>query len=133
MASKAMLLCLLASFLLVTQSLPYPQVPEKSPVPWQGKAPAHPPVKSRPPPHLVPPVRYPTPYSYSHHELPCVDYCRPICDPYRRRRPCMRVCTKCCEKGKCVPPGEDGAKVKYCKIWDTVTLHDVVYKCPVRH
>ncbi|KAL2552403.1 Uncharacterized protein Fot_06022 [Forsythia ovata] len=110
--------------------------PKKAPVHAPAHAPAkhhvhaHPPKKAhvhapaKPPIH--PPSKAPTPpispISLTH--AGCVPKCEEYCKPVSPKRPCMKVCTACCAKYKCVPGS------KKCPNWDRVMIHGAMVKCP---
>ncbi|CAA2994614.1 Hypothetical predicted protein [Olea europaea subsp. europaea] len=114
--------------------------PVKAPVPSPKKAPVHapahaptnhhhvPPPKKAPiqtpeKPHVHPPLEAPsTPVAPIHG---CVAMCEEYCKPVSPKRPCMRVCTACCAKYKCVPVGS-----KKCTNWGRVMIHGEMVKCP---
>ncbi|KAK9272109.1 hypothetical protein L1049_002478 [Liquidambar formosana] len=117
MALKAILF-LLASFLLLTTRVTSDQaeiVEENAYVPPQAPVIA-PPANS---PMAPPPM----------HPHGCTPLCEERCKMHRKKRPCMKVCTTCCRKCNCVPPGPSGNEDK-CNKWDEVTIHGQMYKCP---
>ncbi|KAL7094816.1 hypothetical protein ACP275_11G128200 [Erythranthe tilingii] len=88
--------------------------PSKAP----NKAPLHAPIP--PPPkarHAYPPASPPH---------GCVGMCASYCKLVSPKRHCMKTCTVCCDKCKCVPvPG-----FKKCTNWDKVMIHGYIVKCP---
>lgn len=58
----------------------------------------------------------------------CVPMCEEYCKKdYRHKiRPCVKTCTACCDKSKCVPQPK-----KKCSNWDHVKMDDgKLIKCP---
>ncbi|XP_030447246.1 gibberellin-regulated protein 2-like isoform X2 [Syzygium oleosum] len=55
----------------------------------------------------------------------CVAPCEELCKKARKKRPCMKACTTCCNNSKCVPLGSSK-----CPGWDFVYIHGVRTACP---
>ncbi|KAK3010614.1 hypothetical protein RJ639_010790 [Escallonia herrerae] len=79
-------------------------------------APAHSPLKAPAPPLLVkPPVPAPLPNPPPSAPLPppkttkdCYPLCAVRCKLHSRKNLCLRACVTCCDRCKCVPPGQYG-------------------------
>ncbi|KAL1553388.1 gibberellin-regulated protein 14-like [Salvia divinorum] len=54
----------------------------------------------------------------------CVAQCASYCKPVSPKRPCMKKCTLCCAKCKCVPGSTK------CHNWNSVEIHGHLVKCP---
>ncbi|CAI9111087.1 OLC1v1011223C1 [Oldenlandia corymbosa var. corymbosa] len=83
---------------------PTPSV-KAPPPPPSGKAsppPPPPPVKAPPPP--------PTPYPRN--TKACYPLCLVRCKLHSRKKICLRACVTCCDRCKCVPPGQYGNAYK---------------------
>ncbi|RXH69406.1 hypothetical protein DVH24_037190 [Malus domestica] len=109
---------------------PAPQPLVKAPSPPLAKPPCPPlakppsPLYTKPPSPVSPPVKPPTPVSPpvmppTYPPLPpvrsksdCVPLCEKRCMQHSRKRPCMRACTACCDRCRCVPPGTFGNEEK---------------------
>ncbi|XP_073149086.1 uncharacterized protein [Henckelia pumila] len=87
--------------------------PKKAPTHSPKKAPTHPPVF--PPPHF------------------CVTKCEAHCKGLRPIERCVKTCTACCAKFKCVPDSDNIGSKHYCKNWDGVVIHGKQVKCPRRN
>ncbi|KAL8038669.1 hypothetical protein ABFX02_11G123000 [Erythranthe guttata] len=88
--------------------------PSKAPKKAPLHAPIPPPPKAR---HAYPPASPPH---------GCVGMCASYCKLVSPKRHCMKTCTACCDKCKCVPvPG-----FKKCSNWDKVMIHGYIVKCP---
>ncbi|XP_075510732.1 uncharacterized protein LOC142546739 [Primulina tabacum] len=103
----------------------YSKAPAKEPAHAPAKAPARAPTKA--PAH--PPVKAPMHPPVFHHTHVCVEKCKTHCKGMGQRKGCMKTCTACCAKFKCVP---DGSKL-YCKNWDGVVIRGKIVKCPRRN
>ncbi|KAI3462981.1 hypothetical protein Pfo_019644 [Paulownia fortunei] len=154
MASKAVLL-VLACFLLVntkvsseweeeilTEGSTLPPVGSpiyKSSPPPPPKFPPPPPIVKAPPPPppLVikappPPVTEPAPPPAQppRNRQECIPLCVVRCKNHSRKNICMRACLTCCERCKCVPPGQHGNKEKCGKCYAGMTTRGGKSKCP---
>ncbi|KAL2532172.1 Uncharacterized protein Adt_05523 [Abeliophyllum distichum] len=116
--------------------------PAHAPVPAPKKAPVHAPAHAPVPAPKKAPVHAPIPapkkapvHALAHapkkhhvHVHPpkkgCVPKCEEYCKPVSPKRPCMKACTACCAKCKCVPGSEK------CPNWDRVMIHGAMVKCP---
>ncbi|KAM7506651.1 hypothetical protein LguiA_017104 [Lonicera macranthoides] len=151
MAFKA-LLFLLASFLVLNVMVssqneehfvkgPFRKVPPTAPAESLLKVP--PPctnatAKSLPPSAPVkPPAPSPaaTPPTGSPRHPPrtrieCMPLCIVRCKYHSRKNVCMRSCLACCERCKCVPPGQYGNHAKCGKCYANMTTHGGKLKCP---
>ncbi|PIN05789.1 hypothetical protein CDL12_21668 [Handroanthus impetiginosus] len=99
----------------------YAKAPTKAPVHAPAKAPFHAPKKAIAHAPAQPPVHAYSPVSPPHG---CVAMCASYCKAISPKRPCMRTCTACCSKSKCVPG------FMKCNNWDEVTIHGYLVKCP---
>ncbi|CAA2958724.1 gibberellin-regulated 14-like [Olea europaea subsp. europaea] len=152
MASKVALF-LLASFLLVSTRVssqwheeilhedvaspsyktppPPPPIKVSPPPPPVKVLPPPPPIKATTPPPPVevlppPPPTTPAPKT----KLECSPLCVERCKLHSRKRLCMRACMTCCDRCKCVPPGQYGNKEKCGKCYTDMTTHGGKSKCP---
>ncbi|KAK2971218.1 hypothetical protein RJ640_029896 [Escallonia rubra] len=96
--------------------------PVKAPAHAPVKAPVHPPVKAPVHPPVKAPVHAPAKPPVA--TLPPVANNHGYCKTHHPKRSCMRECTACCAKCKCVPGS------KKCTNWDHVTIHGAIVKCP---
>ncbi|XP_057524237.1 gibberellin-regulated protein 14-like [Amaranthus tricolor] len=114
--------------------------PPKAPVvaPYPPKAPVVAPYPPKAPvvapyPPKAPIVAPTTPY-YGH--LPpvkkedCVPLCEKRCSLHSRKRLCVRACSTCCLRCKCVPPGTYGNKEVCGRCYTDMTTHGGRLKCP---
>ncbi|KAL8545849.1 hypothetical protein ACS0TY_005825 [Phlomoides rotata] len=67
------------------------------------------------------PTSSPLPYGFG---TACVAMCSVHCHPIYPRRRCMRTCTACCAKSRCVP------EFSPCCAWDTITVRGYNVQCP---
>ncbi|KAL9230565.1 hypothetical protein vseg_005902 [Gypsophila vaccaria] len=113
---------------------PVSPYPPKTPSPSIGLKPPvgpYPPVGPTPPETL--PAPSPAPYYGS---LPPVkqEECPPLCEArcakHSRMTVCMRACTTCCTRCKCVPPGTYGNKLLCGRCYADMTTHGGRLKCP---
>ncbi|KAL8528256.1 hypothetical protein ACS0TY_005892 [Phlomoides rotata] len=93
--------------------------PKKSRIHAPAKAPVHAP---RTGPLVSVPVKSPAPVSPP--PRGCVAMCESYCRPISPKRACMRTCTSCCAKFKCVPG------FTKCSNWSKVAIHGYLVKCP---
>ncbi|XP_028771233.1 gibberellin-regulated protein 14 [Neltuma alba] len=113
---------------------PKPSTPPTAPV---GKAPTPPPTTGHPvAPAPQPPVNAPVtpapapaaPIVRSNKD--CVPLCENRCQLHSRKRVCIRACSTCCERCKCVPPGTYGNREVCGKCYTDMVTHGNRYKCP---
>lgn len=129
---------------------PAPPVPVYSPPPktatppvlkppYPPKAPSPPVVVPPPlapyPPKspVTPPVKPPAPYYGSGPPVKkeeCVPLCEKRCSLHSRKRLCLRACSTCCLRCKCVPPGTYGNKEVCGRCYTNMTTHGGRPKCP---
>lgn len=62
----------------------------------------------------------------------CIPLCEQRCKLHSRKRVCMRACTTCCDRCKCVPPGTYGNRERCGKCYTNMTTHGNRIKCPWR-
>ncbi|XP_028793131.1 gibberellin-regulated protein 14-like isoform X1 [Neltuma alba] len=101
---------------VVKTPYPSPPAPDKAPVP---PSPVKPPVAPAPP--AAPIVKS---------NKDCVPLCEYRCQLHSRKRVCMRACTTCCERCKCVPPGTFGNREVCGKCYTDMLTHGDRPKCP---
>ncbi|KAL8545851.1 hypothetical protein ACS0TY_005827 [Phlomoides rotata] len=97
---------------------PYPPPPTKA-------TPPPPPVKTSPPPPAPPPPVQPLRCKQE-----CIPKCTVRCQNHSRKNVCMRACCACCERCKCVPPGQYGNREKCGKCYSAMTTRGGKLKCP---
>ncbi|ESW23119.1 hypothetical protein PHAVU_004G019900 [Phaseolus vulgaris] len=103
--------------------VPPPQSPTVKP-----PAPSPPQVK---PPTPTPPVVYPPPLSpVVKSTKDCIPLCDGRCQLHSRKKLCLRACTTCCYRCKCVPPGTYGNREMCGKCYTDMLTHGNKYKCP---
>ncbi|CAK9161286.1 unnamed protein product [Ilex paraguariensis] len=127
----------------------YVKVPLPAPAHSPLKAPPTPPPVKTPPPPLppvktppsLPPVKPPTapppvmPPTSAPRPPPktikdCYPLCLERCKLHSRKRLCLRACMTCCDRCKCVPPGQYGNLEKCGKCYSDMTTHYGRRKCP---
>ncbi|KAL8038668.1 hypothetical protein ABFX02_11G122900 [Erythranthe guttata] len=92
--------------------------------PTPTPTPTPPPAIKTPPPPPPPAVRPPR------NRLECIPLCVVRCQNHSRKNVCMRVCLTCCDRCKCVPPGQYGNKEKCGKCYTGMTTTGGRPKCP---
>ncbi|KAK4282456.1 hypothetical protein QN277_013833 [Acacia crassicarpa] len=124
----------------VVAPTPPPPPPVKPPTPPAapvGKAPTPPPTTGHPvAPAPQPPVNPPVapapgpvpPIVRSNKD--CVPLCENRCQLHSRKRVCVRACSTCCERCKCVPPGTYGNREVCGKCYTDMVTHGNRFKCP---
>lgn len=60
----------------------------------------------------------------------CIPLCLVRCKLHSRKKYCLRACMTCCERCKCVPPGQYGNKEKCGKCYSDMTTRGGKLKCP---
>ncbi|XP_009608096.1 gibberellin-regulated protein 14-like [Nicotiana tomentosiformis] len=114
----------------VNASTPYPPTQVTPPPP----PPPPPPVKLPPSPSPAvkpPPPPVPThPVSPPKNTADCVPLCQVRCKLHSRQNVCLRACTTCCLRCKCVPPGQYGNLEKCGKCYANMTTRGGRRKCP---
>ncbi|GAB4854804.1 hypothetical protein Ancab_023388 [Ancistrocladus abbreviatus] len=111
---------------------PSPPLKPYTPLP---KTPS-PPVKPYSPPPKIPspPAETPPspiiPYRPPVKKEECVPLCEERCKLHSRKRLCMRACSTCCIRCKCVPPGTYGNRELCGKCYTDMTTHGNRPKCP---
>ncbi|KAK4426164.1 Gibberellin-regulated protein 14 [Sesamum alatum] len=108
------------------KSSPPPSPPPKSsppPPPAVVKTPPSPPpvVKTPPPPPAAKPPR---------NKQECTPLCAVRCKFHSRQNICMRACLTCCDRCKCVPPGQYGNHDKCGQCYAGMTTRGGRRKCP---
>ncbi|KAL3526015.1 hypothetical protein ACH5RR_014387 [Cinchona calisaya] len=96
-------------------SPPVKKPPQPSPPPPPVKAPAPPPSPIKPPPRNT---------------KECFPLCVVRCKFHSRKNVCLRACVTCCDRCKCVPPGQYGNREKCGKCYANMTTHGGMLKCP---
>ncbi|XP_057791761.1 gibberellin-regulated protein 14 isoform X2 [Salvia miltiorrhiza] len=150
MASKAVLL-LLACFLFINTKVSsdeeerflteagsgYKPAPPPSPCPppppvVKAPAPSPPPAVKAPQPPAAPPPQPPTapPPQPPRNMHECVPLCVVRCKNHSRKNICLRACLTCCNRCKCVPPGQYGNKEKCGTCYANMTTRGGKLKCP---
>ncbi|XP_073296135.1 uncharacterized protein [Primulina huaijiensis] len=108
--------------------------PPKScpPLPPLVTAPPPPPSVVSAPPTRPPPVMAPAPPPVKPPRtiLECIPQCMVRCKNHSRKNICMRTCLTCCNRCKCVPPGQYGNKEKCGKCYTDMTTSGGKLKCP---
>ncbi|KZV36150.1 extensin, proline-rich protein [Dorcoceras hygrometricum] len=111
--------------------------PALSPIPTASPPP--PPLLTAPPPPPsvfgsppTPPVMAPTPPPVKPPRTTsdCIPLCMVRCKYHSRKNICMRTCLTCCNRCKCVPPGQFGNKEKCGKCYTDMTTRGGKLKCP---
>ncbi|CAA2982091.1 Hypothetical predicted protein [Olea europaea subsp. europaea] len=106
-------------------------VPLPSPV-YKKPTPAQP--LKAPPPPPPPPTRAspqpPPPVKPPRNRQECIPLCLVRCKLHSRKKYCLRACMTCCERCKCVPPGQYGNKEKCGKCYSDMTTRGGKLKCP---
>nr|XP_043617091.1 gibberellin-regulated protein 14 [Erigeron canadensis] len=124
-------------------TLPAPEVkpslpPTSSPV---AKPPtttpiANPPTATPPvakPPTATPPVSKPptaAPPTPPRNTKECYPPCVVRCKNHSRQNVCLRACVTCCDRCKCVPPGQSGNQEVCGKCYTNMKTHGGRPKCP---
>ncbi|KAG6412826.1 hypothetical protein SASPL_125518 [Salvia splendens] len=62
--------------------------------------------------------------------LKCAPLCVVRCKNHSRKNVCMRACVTCCDRCKCVPPGQYGNREKCGKCYANMTTRGGKLKCP---
>ncbi|XP_059283439.1 gibberellin-regulated protein 14-like [Lycium ferocissimum] len=112
-----------------TLPVPAPPTTPYTPPPPPVKAPSPPPAVKLPPPATKPPVPTP-PVSPPRTTAECFPLCEVRCKLHSRKNVCLRACTTCCLRCKCVPPGQYGNREKCGKCYANMTTHGGKPKCP---
>ncbi|KAK4366568.1 hypothetical protein RND71_014448 [Anisodus tanguticus] len=114
-------------------SSPPPPVNGSSPTPPVHTPPTtpYPPTQvTPPPPPPSPPVPTP-PVSPPKTTADCIPLCQVRCKLHYKKKICVRACTTCCLRCKCVPPGQYyGNREKCGKCYANMTTHGGRLKCP---
>ncbi|KAJ0535740.1 putative gibberellin regulated protein [Helianthus annuus] len=115
-------LFLLASFLLLTTSVTSneQEAAYVATTPAPSKTPPPPP-QVKPPPVAKPPT--PTPPE-------CYPPCLERCKLHSRQNVCLRACVTCCDRCKCVPPGQSGNREVCGTCYTNMKTHGGRPKCP---
>ncbi|XP_052197106.1 gibberellin-regulated protein 14 [Diospyros lotus] len=100
----------------------------KAPVPALAPAPS-PIIKAAPPPPAPAPPVLPAPPPPKA-KIECLPLCEERCKLHSRKRVCLRACTTCCARCKCVPPGTYGNREKCGKCYTDMTTRGGRTKCP---
>ncbi|GAB2276577.1 hypothetical protein Dimus_011296 [Dionaea muscipula] len=109
------------------------------PTPPPPAKPSAPPTKPYPPPTkpptpaLAPPQKAPvppTPYRPPVKKEECAPLCEQRCILQSRKKLCVRACSTCCARCKCVPPGTYGNRELCGKCYTDMTTHGNRIKCP---
>ncbi|KAL3322614.1 hypothetical protein AABB24_039953 [Solanum stoloniferum] len=109
---------------------PYPPTQVITPPPPpQVKLPSPPPAVNLPPRPPSPPVPTP-PVSPPKTTADCIPLCSVRCKLHSRKNVCLRACTTCCLRCKCVPPGQYGNRQKCGKCYANMTTRGGRLKCP---
>ncbi|KAK6773971.1 hypothetical protein RDI58_029210 [Solanum bulbocastanum] len=109
---------------------PYPPTQVITPPPPpQVKLPSPPPAVKLPPRPPSPPVPTP-PVSPPKTTADCILPCSVRCKLHSRKNVCLRACTTCCLRCKCVPPGQYGNREKCGKCYANMTTRGGRLKCP---
>ncbi|KAL0395678.1 UNVERIFIED_CONTAM: Gibberellin-regulated protein 14 [Sesamum calycinum] len=121
----------------VYKGSPPPSPPKSSPPPPVVKtAPPPPPVVVKTPPSPPPVVKTPPPPPPPPAAKPprnreeCTPLCAVRCKFHSRQNICMRACLTCCDRCKCVPPGQYGNHDKCGKCYAGMTTRGGRRKCP---
>ncbi|XP_074369308.1 uncharacterized protein LOC141710654 [Apium graveolens] len=122
--------------------VPVKAPPAQTPAPVKASppppAPAPAPAPEVKPPIFTPPFKAPIvlPPPTSAHPPPprntkeCYPPCVVRCKLHSRKNVCLRACVTCCDRCKCVPPGQYGNKEKCGKCYANMTTHGGKSKCP---
>ncbi|PIN14512.1 hypothetical protein CDL12_12851 [Handroanthus impetiginosus] len=114
-----------------TPPQPPPPVVKEPPPPVKAPPPPPPVVKAPPPP--PPPATAPVPsppVKPPRNRQECIPLCVVRCRLHSRKNICLRACLTCCERCKCVPPGQYGNKEKCGKCYAGMTTRGGKPKCP---
>ncbi|XP_042002159.1 gibberellin-regulated protein 14-like [Salvia splendens] len=138
MASKGVLL-VLTCFLLINTKVSsdeeknelnnaYNKPPPPLPPVVKASPPPPPPSPSPPPPPVA--KASPPPPSPPRNTKECGVLCVVRCKNHSRKNVCLRACVTCCDRCKCVPPGQYGNREKCGKCYATMTTRGGKLKCP---
>ncbi|OIT33666.1 PREDICTED: gibberellin-regulated protein 14-like [Nicotiana attenuata] len=118
----------------VTPPPPPPPAKAPSPPPPVKLPPSPPAAGKQPPPPSPPPAKKPPvpapPVSPPKNTADCVPLCQVRCKLHSRQNVCLRACTTCCLRCKCVPPGQYGNLDKCGKCYANMTTRGGRRKCP---
>ncbi|KAL0461672.1 UNVERIFIED_CONTAM: Gibberellin-regulated protein 14 [Sesamum latifolium] len=114
---------------------PPPSPPKSSPPPPVVKtAPPPPPAVVKTPPSPPPVVKTPPPPPPAakppRNRQECTPLCAVRCKFHSRQNICMRACLTCCDRCKCVPPGQYGNHDKCGQCYAGMTTRGGRRKCP---
>ncbi|XP_076894714.1 uncharacterized protein LOC143547087 [Bidens hawaiensis] len=144
-------LFLLASFLLVNTSItsneqeaayvataPAPSKTPPPPPPPVAKPPTPTPPVTKPPTPTPPVTKPPTPTPPPTAAPPtpprntkeCYPPCLVRCKLHSRQNVCLRACVTCCDRCKCVPPGQSGNREVCGTCYTNMKTHGGRPKCP---
>ncbi|KAL3833212.1 hypothetical protein ACJIZ3_007948 [Penstemon smallii] len=88
-------------------------------------------VKPPAPATPLPPAPAPSPINGPpRNRKECEPLCVVRCKNHSRKNVCMRVCLTCCDRCKCVPPGQYGNHEKCGKCYAGMTTRGGKLKCP---
>ncbi|XP_017240479.1 gibberellin-regulated protein 14 [Daucus carota subsp. sativus] len=110
--------------------IPPPPVQSKAPPPPQPPVPVKVPPPPRPSVKPPSPPISPPPPSPPRNTKECYPPCLVRCKLHSRKNVCLRACVTCCDRCKCVPPGQFGNKEKCGKCYANMTTHGGKSKCP---
>ncbi|WOG97667.1 hypothetical protein DCAR_0417008 [Daucus carota subsp. sativus] len=98
-----------------------------------GSPPPPPPAPEVKPPIFTPPFNTPLvspPPPPPRNTKECYPPCVIRCKLHSRKNVCLRACVTCCDRCKCVPPGQYGNKEKCGKCYANMTTRGGRPKCP---
>ncbi|KAG8384786.1 hypothetical protein BUALT_Bualt04G0154700 [Buddleja alternifolia] len=107
-----------------------PLIATAPPPPPPVTAPANPPlIATAPPPPPLVTAPAPPPHPPRNREE-CTPLCVVRCKDHSRKNLCLRACLTCCERCKCVPPGQYGNTEKCGPCYSRMTTRGGKLKCP---
>ncbi|GLU02022.1 hypothetical protein SLE2022_192950 [Rubroshorea leprosula] len=120
---------IMSSFPLAPAPAASVKPPTKAPAP--SKVPTAAPPAKPPTQPIKPPT--PTPSPVPGHPITkkdCIPLCEQRCKLHSSKRKCVRACSACCDKCKCVPPGTDGNREMCGKCYTETRTRGHIYQCP---
>ncbi|XP_076957962.1 uncharacterized protein LOC143633572 [Bidens hawaiensis] len=107
---------------------PTPPTPTPTPTPPVTKPPTPTPPVAKPPTPTPPPTAAPPTPPRNTKE--CYPLCLVRCKLHSRQNVCLRACVTCCDRCKCVPPGQSGNREVCGTCYTNMTTHGGRPKCP---
>ncbi|KAK9067272.1 hypothetical protein SSX86_014598 [Deinandra increscens subsp. villosa] len=106
--------------------------PSPPPSPPVAKPPTPTPPVAKPPTATPPVAKPPTaaPPTPPRNTKECYPPCLVRCKLHSRQNVCLRACVTCCDRCKCVPPGQSGNREVCGTCYTNMTTHGGRPKCP---